>query len=313
MQEPGASTRLLPAAFISRKEKLMRKGFLFGAALAAAALLPSHSEAAKGGPRACGDHKRRLASFSQRLDVVGLTTDQRLLCFVERRPRRVHEIGAVTGFVVDTRLVGIDFRPATGELYGLGEAGGIYTIDVSTGAATFKSRLVDAAGAPVPLAGASFGVDFNPTVDRLRIVSDTGQNLRANVDTGVTATDTALSGAGVMGAAYTNNDADPNTGTTLFDIDAAMDQLVIQAPPNNGNLNVSGKLNVDTAAEVGFDIYSALRAGTTTVFVRGLASLTVGGFSGLYSINLFTGEATLKGSFDADDQVIDVAIPLDQD
>ena len=192
-------------------------------------------------------------------------------------------------------MVGIDFRPATGELYGLGEAGGIYTIDVATGAATFKSRLVDAVGAPVPLAGASFGVDFNPTVDRLRIVSDTGQNLRANVDTGVTAVDTALSGAGVMGAAYTNNDSDPNTGTTLFDIDAAMDQLVIQAPPNNGNLNVSGKLNVDTAAEVGFDIYSALRDGTTAVFVRGLASLTVGGFSGFYSINLFTGEATLAG------------------
>jgi hypothetical protein len=311
MQEPGANTKLLPAAFISRKEKLMRKTVLLGAVLAAATFLPSHSEAAKG-TRTCGDHRRKFSFLGQRLDVVGLTADQRLLCFVERKPRRAREIGAVTGFVVDTRLVGIDFRPATGELYGLGEAGGIYTIDVSTGAATFKSRLVDAAGAPVPLAGASFGVDFNPTVDRLRIVSDTGQNLRANVDTGLTAVDANLSGAGVMDAAYTNNDSDPNTGTTLFDIDAANDQLVIQAPPNNGNLNVSGKLNVDTAAEVGFDIYSALRGGTTAVFVRGLASLTVGGFSGLYSINLFTGEATLRGSFDADDHVVDVAIPLDQ-
>ena len=87
--------------------------------------------------------------------------------------------GPVTGLTGDTALVGIDFRPATGALVGLGNQGGIYTIDPATGVATNRVQLSEA------LSGTSFGVDFNPTVDRLRIVSDTGQNLRANLDTGV--------------------------------------------------------------------------------------------------------------------------------
>ena len=64
----------------------------------------------------------------------------------------------------------------------------------------------------------------------------------------------------MAGVGYTNNDADPNTATTLYDIDTATDQVSIQAPPNNGNLNPVGKLGVDTNAVVGFDIFSDLDA-----------------------------------------------------
>ena len=82
------------------------------------------------------------------------------------------------------------------------------------------------------LSGSAFGFDFNPTVDRIRIVSDTGQNLRAHPDTGaVVAVDGSLRYAitdvaaghdpDVVGAAYTNPDIDPATGTTLFDLDAS--------------------------------------------------------------------------------------------
>ncbi len=77
-------------------------------------------------------------------------------------------------------MVGIDYRPENQELYGLDASGAIYTIDPPTAVATFKSQL------NVALVGCSFGVAFNPVVDRLRIISDTGQNLRANVDTGAT-------------------------------------------------------------------------------------------------------------------------------
>ena len=72
------------------------------------------------------------------------------------------------------------------------------------------------------LSGTSFGVDFNPAADRLRIVSDTGQNLRHNVNAGgVTVTDAPLNYAGVtasgiVGSAYTNNDLDALTATTLY-------------------------------------------------------------------------------------------------
>ena len=159
----------------------------------------------------------------------------------------------------------------------------MYSIDSTSGSATKKSQL------SVTLTGTSFGVDFNPTVDRLRITSDTGQNLRANVDTGATLVDTTLNytagtpASGIVGSAYTNNDADPNTATTLYDIDSTLDQVAIQAPPNAGSLNPTGKLGVDTGSAAEIDIYSTIRNGTT-VDVMGYAALTVGGRSGFYSI-----------------------------
>ena len=62
----------------------------------------------------------------------------------------------------------------------------MYTIDADTAVATLVSRINQ------PLQGTSFGVDFNPTVDRLRIISDTGQNLRTNVADGSTNVDGTL-------------------------------------------------------------------------------------------------------------------------
>jgi hypothetical protein len=205
--------------------------------------------------------------------------------------------------------VGIDVRPANGDLYGLGDAGGVYEIDLDDASATLVSRL------SVALDGTSFGIDFNPTVDRLRIVSDTGQNLRANVDTGATTEDLdllyAAPASGVTGAAYTNNDANADTATTLYDIDSTLDQVVIQAPPNNGSLSATGKLLVDTSSDVGFDIYSTVRNGSTTDNVA-YASLGSGGQARFYRVNLFTGRASLLGTFRAGVQVIDIALPLNQ-
>ncbi len=37
-----------------------------------------------------------------------------------------------------------------------------------------------------------------------------------------------------LAAAYTDPDNDPATGTTLYVIDADLNALTIQAPPNNG-------------------------------------------------------------------------------
>ena len=182
------------------------------------------------------------------LAVVGLVADGTLLCFQDGAPGHATPIAAVTGLVGDTALVGMDYRPANDVLYAVGNAGGVYSIDVATAVASKVSTL------SVALQGSVFGVDFNPTVDRLRIVSDTGQNLRVNVDDGVAAVDTPLSipgttpvnpATGITGAAYTNNDADPNTATTLFDIDVARDQTAVQAPANAGTLSPTGKLLVD--------------------------------------------------------------------
>jgi len=89
---------------------------------------------------------------------------------------------AITGLAGGERLLGIDTRPANGQLYAVGSTGRLYVIDPTSGAA-------GQVGTPfaTALSGERFGVDFNPTVDRLRIVSDTRQNLRIDPTTGAVA------------------------------------------------------------------------------------------------------------------------------
>lgn len=250
------------------------------------------------------------------LQLVGLTEDQRLVSFTETNPGRTRDLGKISGLVADGSVVGIDYRPATGDLYALGDMGGVYTIGKGA-KASLRSRL------NVPLAGTSFGVDFNPVVDRLRIVSDTGQNLRDNVDAdNDTLTDATLTypgvppapattATGVAGAAYTNNDSDPDTATTLYDIDSTLDQVVIQSPANAGLLAATGKLKVDAASSVGFDIYSTVRKGTA-VRIDAFAALTSGGTDRLYEISLFNGRARSLGKIGGKSAVTDIAIPLAQ-
>jgi len=154
------------------------------------------------------------------------------------------------------------------------------------------------------------------------VISDTGQNLRHNLDdpagapaAGMTATDGVLAYPGVppappttatqvTAAAYTNNDLDPNTATTLFDIDTMLDQVVIQSPANAGLLAPTGKLTVDAGQSAGFDI--STQGGDN----RGLAVLNTAGRTRLYDINLTTGKATRLGSFPSSVQVVDLAVPL---
>jgi len=299
---------------------------LFAAGLLAAAFSAnaqysgggSYSSGSFGDSGSCesGDGIRRSSS----LQVVGLTDDQRLICFNERTPGDARDLGFVSGLMGDVKLIGIDFRVQDKKMYGVGDRGGIYVIDTRNAAAMKVSQLT------VPLVGASFGVDFNPVADRLRIVSDTGQNLRHNVNAnGVTVVDDPLDyppatpvnavgpdATGVTGSAYTNNDLDPSTGTTLYALDSNLDQVDIQSPPNDGTLASTGKLGVDAAISVGFDIYSTIREGVT-VNVQSLASLqTASGVSSFYSINLPTGKATSRGNFSSRNKVIGIAIPLNQ-
>lgn len=292
-----------------------RRIALAAIALAAASAYPLVSNAQEVAP-ACGFSGE---SAGNRLEIVGLTNDQRLICFSENRTRKARTIGFVSGLVDDTGLIGIDYRVQDGGLYGVGNAGGVYTIDPASGAAVKVNQLT------VALSGFSFGVDFNPAADRLRIVSNSGQNLRHNVNVGgITVLDTALSytvppatpavtAVGVTGAAYTNNDLDSSTATTLFDLDSELDQIAVQSPANAGLLAATGKLGVAAdALSSGFDIYSTLISGTS-VSSRGYAVIrSAAEGNRLYRIDLLTGKAQARGDFPATDDVLDIAIPLNQ-
>ena len=247
------------------------------------------------------------------LRVIGLTDNGRLVSFRVGKPEKTRDVGYITGLGgTDMALVGIDFRVQDGKLYGVGNGGGVYAIDPETAEATFVNALT------VPLAGTAFGVDFNPAADRLRIISDTGQNLAHNV-AGTTLANATLTytappaspmpALGVTAAAYTNNDQQPTTATTLFDLDTTLDQVVIQSPPGNGILVATGKLGVDAASAAGFEIYSVLSNGVT-VANHAYATLLVNGAYRFYAVNLTTGQAVSLGRFD--EAVLDIAIPLNQ-
>lgn len=232
-------------------------------------------------------------------DGFGLTTTGSLISFKNSNPGALGATtvrGVISGFTgSDTALVGIDFRVQDQQLYGVGNAGGIYRINKTNGALTPVNTLA------VALSGTFFGVDFNPAADRLRIVSDAGQNLRHNI-AGTTLNDGALNYtasltpgvtvAGIAAAAYTNDDLVGTTGTTLFNIDATLDQVTVQVPPNTGVQTPVGQLGVDFTLPVGFDIRT-VRSGGVTIGHTAFASTG----TKLYEINLLTGRATLRGDF----------------
>lgn len=276
---------------------------------AALAALLAAAATAVAGPNCTAGNEVSRAGRVRTINMVGLTPGGGLVCFTDRRPENTQPIGPVTGLGGgDTALVGIDFRVQDGALYGVGNGGGVYVLDTATGAATFVNQLT------VALEGTAFGVDFNPAADRLRIVSNTGQNLRHNVNPGgVTLEDGDLvytaptAATGITGAAYVNNDLAPATGTTLFDLDVTLDQIALQSPPNAGALVATGKLTVDADAVGGLDVFSA-PSGGVTVANHAFAVLTVGGTSGLYGIDPLTGTATLLKPFAQ--PVTDLAIPV---
>ncbi|MBC7893648.1 MAG: DUF4394 domain-containing protein [Sphingobacteriaceae bacterium] len=196
---------------------------------------------------------------------------------------------AITGLAAGENILGIDFRPLNGQLYALGSTSRLYTINASSGAAT----VVGSAGA-FTLTGSDFGFDFNPTVDRIRVVSNTGQNLRLNPNDGaLAATDGALNpgSPSVTAAAYTNNfvPVTPPGSTVLYVIDSNTDKLFRQMPPNDGTLVEVGPLGINAEAGNGFDI-----GGTSgTAYLLAKFSLT----SSIYTVNLNTGATTKVADF----------------
>ncbi len=235
-----------------------------------------------------------------------LSSDNSLRAFDTSTPGALGAPVSVTGLGTGEDLLGIDFRPATGALFGLGNLGQLYSINAGTGAATAIGSPLDPGA--VLLNGSSYGVDFNPTVDRVRVTSDLGENYRLNPNTGaLVAVDGGLAFAAgdshagtpatITEVAYSNNDNNPATGTTLYGIDSQLGALVIQNPPNDGTLNTVGSLGVATMPLfAGFDIVGVGNSAfALTSFDPPFGSAPALNAT-LYSVNLTTGAATSIGT-----------------
>ncbi len=243
--------------------------------------------------------------------IVALAANNQLLQFSASAPGAVISATMVTGLQAGDRLAGIDYRPATGQLYALavnGASGRLYTINPLTGAAKSVGSPFTMPQSAGTSAGKDFGFDFNPTVDRIRVVADSRDNFRLHPDTGAVAgADLGLSpGATITGAAYDRNFAGSKV-TTLYAIDTNADQLVTiggidSAPsPNNGVVRNVGPLGVNAEGDAGFDI---------TVGAEGVAFalLVVNNQPGLYSIYLPSGAATLVRTLNVKTPIIDIAV-----
>ena len=122
----------------------------------------------------------------------GLTQGNVLVSFQSDDVADLEAQRAVQGLPAGEQLIGLDIRPATGQLYALGVSSRLYVLDPRTA----RARAIGPGPFSPALAGTAFSFDFNPTVDRIRVVSDADQNLRLNPDDGSATNDGALAYAG---------------------------------------------------------------------------------------------------------------------
>ena len=219
--------------------------------------------------------------------LVATTSQNQLLTFNARNPERIRDIQSISGLPAGVSLRGIDFRPKTGDLYGVGSDSVVYRVNPSTGIAIAEGPAFTPA-----LRGNAFGVDFNPVVDKIRVVSDDRQNLRLNVDEGTVLMQDADLNPGmpqVVAAGYENSSFSftQPTATTLHVVDAASDTLFTQNPPNNGTLTNPRKLRIDVGLNTGFDVAGADNVGYLSDQSRRGTEL--------YTVDLATGKSKWLG------------------
>jgi hypothetical protein len=240
---------------------------------------------------------RPTGEFAYATDDAG-----RLIAFFTDRPGEPILDAPITGLPAGVALTGIDFRPATGDLYGVGSDAVVYRVNPATAIAIAEGP----AFAPAPR-GTSFGVDFNPVVDKIRLTSDTGQNLRLDPDPGtVLAADPDLNPARrrIVGSAYTGSSfsATRPATTVLYGIDATRDELVRQDPANAGTLIDPTRLRFDVTDHAGFDIGPG---------DRGYVATNPGGRNALHAVDVVTGSSSKLGRIADGRQITGLAVLQD--
>ena len=263
----------------------------------------------------------QLVSLEDRLNPVTIfaldNSGANLLQFDSEAPGTITQSLPITAGIGDS-LQAIDFRPATGQLYGLGVStppgaaslGQIYVIDPRTG---FRMPL----GSQFSLGNSTtYDIDFNPTVDRIRVVTDADTNLRVDPNNGSVINDGTLSFApgdrnfgtnpNIAGVAYVNNTPSA-TATQLFGIDSQLDQLVTISPANDGTLITVNPLSVRTNSIVGFDVGAN---GKAYVALGNEVQVPQPGQpqSSFYTINLSNGQLQLLGQINTPQEVRDIAV-----
>jgi trimeric autotransporter adhesin len=251
--------------------------------------------------------------------VFALTSNNNIVSFTSDRPEQILSIAPITGLVANQTLVGLDFRSTDGKLYGLGynatdKTATLYTVDTLTSALT----AINATPFAIDAGSAPFGFDFNPTVDKIRLISSNGNNFRLNTDGSLlnkdgnlvyAATDVNAGKKTTLGSVAYTNSFTGTTTTAMYAIDDSLNTLVNVNPPNAGTSNTVGNL--------GISINPADRSTDLEIYYNELGfineaylSANVGGSTNdnLYSVDLASGNTILLGSIGFGIAVRDIAI-----
>lgn len=258
--------------------------------------------------------------------IVGITQDDKIFTMANASaPGTVTTPIAITGMTAGQTVAGVDYRPATGELYALGYNAStteaqLYTINATTGAATVINST------PIMLmlgSNSAISFDFNPTVDRIRVVGANKKNYRLHPVTGtIAATDmdlayavgdvNAAASAAIGACAYTNSYIG-STVTTLYNYDMSLNILTTQIPPNNGTLNtvgVSGIVVNNVTKSIDMDIYMDPATLTNMAYLAANTGANIN--DNLYTINLATGMVTSVGMIGGGLDVKNIAVVIDR-
>lgn len=216
-----------------------------------------------------------------------ITADSKLVEFYSLNPGTILSTQDIEGLQPGESILGLDYRPSRPEEFGsyaLGSTGRLYRMASETatqiGLGTFS----------VPLDGTDFGFDFDPVTDRIRVVSNTGQNFRIDPDTGTVVDgdpdapgvqpDTPLNpnSPHVVAIAYTDSPAGSLQGA-LAGLDATLDSVVrIGAPGDPASADAGTVTQLSTGATgdtgaSGFDWSQRDNIGYASVVVGGQSQL----------------------------------------
>ena len=242
-------------------------------------------------------------------EIFGVNAAGALLRFTSTTSAAYQTVGTISGLPDGASVLGMDFRPRTGDLIALvgnstGALADLYVITfnlTSTPTTATATKLVSLSPdsgdttTPPPFApaminaGNQYAVDFNPVADLLRIVGGDAAgnnaydnvNLRVNVDTGATTTDVPVGRPPfeITGNAYTNA-----TTPVLYGLDTKSSRLfTINA--TDGTLTPVGALGLTLSNINGFDV-SGVSAGYFA------AKDAADNRAKFYSVNLTNGAAT---------------------
>ena len=232
--------------------------------------------------------------------VYGLGSLNELYLYRSGPPATLISTYKIDGLQDGESLLAIDFRPATGILYGVTNMNAIYTIRVGNGYA-LASRVTQDAFSPA-IEGSSVGFDFNPSTDKITLITSAGQNLNIDPNTGEVISIDAPIKLPMVGSAYWN--------TTFYNIDANEGKLY-RVDPATGSFALVGPTGLIIRRDGGFDVgrsgqalavfYSGMYGGTRPTVPQDYTREAYR----LYNIDLRTGKAT---SFGEVNPIIGIAI-----